>query len=64
MRLLLLATIALSGLLLTPVVLPAAAQGCGIPPIPPLPPIGCRTMHPECICDGAGNCHWEFECVR
>lgn len=36
---------------------------CGIAPIPPIPPIGCRAMEPQCVCDGDGNCHWEFICV-
>jgi hypothetical protein len=43
---------------------PAAANGCGLAPLPPLPPIGCRAMRPTCICDALGNCHWEYECVR
>lgn len=37
---------------------------CGIQPIPPVPPVGCRAMIPVCVCDADGECHWIFECVR
>lgn len=33
-----------------------ANMNCGIPPIPP---IGCTAI---CVCDGDGNCSWEFIC--
>jgi hypothetical protein len=37
---------------------------CGIPPIKPLTPIGCKGLKAVCHCDEEGcNCHWEFECV-
>ena len=55
--------VAIACLWLTPIE-PAAANGCGLPPLPPLPQLGCRAMNPVCICDMRGNCHWEFECVR
>ena len=41
------------------------AQGCGLTPLKPLPPLGCRDLIPQCSCDGSGqNCHWEWICVR
>jgi hypothetical protein len=42
----------------------AMAAGCGVAPLPPKLPVGCRGMQPTCVCDAAGNCHWEFLCVR
>jgi hypothetical protein len=42
----------------------ALAAGCGVAPKPPASPLGCRAMQPTCVCDGRGNCHWEFICVR
>ncbi|MGA2905459.1 MAG: ATP-dependent Clp protease proteolytic subunit [Candidatus Korobacteraceae bacterium] len=37
---------------------------CGIVPIKPIPPIGCKDLRPECVCDSSGNnCHWEWVCV-
>lgn len=40
----------------------APAQ-CGIPPIKPIPPIGCKDTRPVCICTADGTCRWEFICV-
>ena len=40
------------------------AVGCGIQPIKPIPPIGCKDVTPQCVCDQNGNCHWEWVCVK
>ena len=41
------------------------AQGCGLTPLKPLPPLGCRDLVPQCRCDSSGsNCQWEWVCVR
>ncbi len=38
---------------------------CGIIPIKPIPPIGCKDLRPECQCDSNGrNCKWVWICVR
>ena len=38
---------------------------CGLVPLKPLPPIGCKDLKPICVCDAAGeNCHWEWVCVK
>lgn len=42
----------------------AQLNGCGIAPIPPVPPVGCKAMRPVCVCDSRGqNCHWQFQCI-
>lgn len=42
-----------------------AQSACGMKPIPPIPPIGCKSVVPVCSCDLNGqNCHWIFECIR
>lgn len=53
----------LAGLLLAPS--PSSAQtGCGLKPLKPLVPLGCRDLVAECRCDSRGqNCHWEWVCV-
>lgn len=45
---------------------PVCASGqCGIQPIKPIVPIGCRDVVPVCVCDANGrNCRWEWQCVR
>ena len=44
---------------------PAKAQQCGIMPIKPITPIGCRDLMPMCVCDQSGmSCHWQWVCVR
>ena len=41
------------------------ASGCGLVPLKPLPPLGCRDLVPVCVCDEDGqNCHWTWQCVR
>lgn len=42
----------------------AAAGNCGIVPIKPIPPVGCRDLSPVCVCDAQGNCAWQWQCVR
>ncbi len=43
----------------------AEAQQCGIMPIKPITPIGCRDLAPMCVCDLHGlSCHWQWVCVR
>ncbi len=44
---------------------PACAQtGCGLKPLKPLIPMGCKDLVAECRCDSRGqNCHWEWVCV-
>lgn len=40
------------------------AGSCGIVPIKPIPPIGCKDLRPECVCSANGNdCHWEWVCA-
>jgi hypothetical protein len=44
---------------------PACAGQCGIKPIKPIPPIGCKDMVAECSCDASGrNCSWRWVCVK
>ena len=43
---------------------PAVAAGCGLVPIAPLPPLGCKAMEPDCVCDQTGqNCQWVWHCI-
>lgn len=44
---------------------PACGQGgCGLKPLKPLPPLGCKDLVAECRCDAQGrNCRWEWVCV-
>jgi hypothetical protein len=43
---------------------PCSAGQCGIVPIKPIPPIGCKDLTPVCVCDSNGTeCHWEWVCV-
>ena len=49
-------------LLMTPP--PACASGCGLKPLKPLPPLGCKDLVAVCQCDGRGqNCKWVWMCV-
>lgn len=42
-----------------------AQSGCGIPPIAPIPPIGCKKLVAQCVCDEKGkNCHYVFICQK
>lgn len=41
------------------------AAGCGIKPIKPIPPIGCKDLEAQCECDEQGaKCKWTWRCVR
>jgi len=44
---------------------PTSAQsGCGIKPIKPIVPIGCKDLVAQCKCDSKGqNCSWQWICV-
>jgi hypothetical protein len=42
----------------------AGSAQCGIKPIKPIPPVGCKDLRAECVCDVNGqNCKWEWVCV-
>lgn len=57
-----LAALVAAGLLLAPK--PVCASGCGIVPIKPIPPIGCRDLKAECICNSRGErCSWSWKCL-
>lgn len=44
---------------------PFAQSGCGVKPIKPIKPIGCKDLVPECQCDQNGrNCKWVWVCVK
>ncbi len=44
---------------------PVAATGCGIKPIRPLTPLGCKSLELECVCDEhAEKCAWQWRCVK
>lgn len=37
---------------------------CGIVPIKPIPPLGCRDVTPVCVCSADGRACWfEWVCV-
>jgi len=58
------ATLLAAGVLSLLSLAPACAAGCGIKPIKPIPPIGCRDLTPVCQCDERGrNCRWTWTCV-
>jgi hypothetical protein len=41
------------------------AAGCGILPIKPIVPLGCKDLSPQCVCDSTGNnCQWEWVGVK
>ena len=42
-----------------------AATGCGLLPLKPLIPLGCKDLTPVCTCDEKGkNCKWLWQCVK
>ena len=60
----LIAVAALAAWLATPEPV-CASSGCGLRPIKPLPPIGCRDLVAQCLCDASGqDCAWTWVCVR
>ncbi len=39
-------------------------NACGVKPIKPIPPIGCKDLVAQCVCDDRGrNCGWTWACV-
>ena len=61
-----LALIALASVVLST---PTNAQsGCGLQPLKPLAPLGCKDLVAECRCakdeNGRLRCHWEWQCVQ
>jgi hypothetical protein len=54
--------------LMLSVQVPAQSGSCGIQPIKPIPPIGCKDLRAQCNCvkqkDGTLACHWEWVCVK
>lgn len=43
----------------------AFAGTCGVMPVKPVTPVGCKDLKAECVCDARGNnCHWEWLCVK
>jgi hypothetical protein len=54
--------VGLAGLATAPVCV--SGNGCGIKPIKPIPPIGCKDLVARCQCDAKGkNCVWVWDCV-
>ena len=48
----------------TPAAQPCGRFACGMKPIKPIPPIGCKDVLAVCTCDSkCRNCHWEWVCV-
>ena len=45
----------------------ASQSGCGLPPLKPLPPLGCKDLVARCQCvetaDGDLNCDWVWDCI-
>lgn len=39
------------------------AVGCGLMPLRPLTPLGCKDIKPQCVCDKSG-CRWQWVCVK
>jgi len=44
-------------------VVPEAA-GCGLKPLKPLPPLGCRDLVAQCVMDASGHGSWQWICVK
>ena len=44
--------------------LPMGAQ-CGVVPVKPVTPVGCKDLRAQCQCDTNGtNCRWVWVCVK
>lgn len=41
-----------------------AFSACGILPIKPIPPIGCRDLVAQCVVDREGHQYWQWVCVK
>jgi len=51
--------------LLAVVIGPPAWSGCGVKPVKPVAPVGCRDLVAQCECDERGErCRWRWVCVR
>ncbi len=38
--------------------------GCGLEPLKPIVPLGCRDLQAECVCNLSGDkCRWVWRCV-
>jgi hypothetical protein len=65
MRTLLFAVFVTLALALVAVPTPVCAGGCGMKPMKPMVPMGCRDLAPVCMCDSRGdNCRWQWQCVK
>lgn len=46
---------------------PVGSQSCGIAPVKPIPPIGCKDLVAQCSCvrdkNGMLQCQWVWVCV-
>lgn len=37
---------------------------CGVVPVKPVPPVGCKDLIPRCVCNERGDyCVWQWLCV-
>jgi hypothetical protein len=55
----------LTAVLMTIALVSLAVAGCGIVPVKPVIPIGCKDLKPECSCDSNGqNCTYNWVCVK
>lgn len=45
-------------------IVPVAAADCGLKPLKPLPPLGCRDLVAQCVIDPQGHAYWQWVCVR
>lgn len=44
---------------------PICGGDCGVMPVKPVVPVGCRDIKPACVCDAAGRkCAWQWRCVK
>lgn len=42
-----------------------SAAGCGMKPMKPMTPMGCKDLEAECTCDSRGDkCVWQWKCVK
>lgn len=56
--------LALGGAVVRPTVVLADGT-CGLVPLKPLTPLGCKDLAPVCVCDSAGkNCRYSWVCVK
>jgi len=42
----------------------AVAADCGLKPLKPLPPLGCRDLVAQCVIDPQGHAYWQWVCVK